>query len=506
MQKKLLTLAVAGALAGPGLALAQSSVEVYGTVYPTFGNVKYGDGFTQRNIDIRTGAVGTGSSTPQGVPAMSKLDVQAPSSNFGVRGREGLGGGLTAWFQIEQNAPLEREATQAVTVASRNSAAGIQGAFGNLFVGQWTTPWADMDSLWAVGQVSVFGPVTSLIGRRETTGTAPNQGATATTTTSTTGTTTGAAPGATVVPGVGAGAANAQSCTTNLIPPGGTGAPNANGVPQCDAVVGGGGVGHPFWRRASDMIRYTSPTFGGATFDLMYQIPELKSVTLANGAGVTANPSMFSTSVKWSGMGGRARVGLAIDRHKDFTTIGKTDNGWAIKGGFNFGVADVGVAFEHMGYQCGTQPLVNQNTGTGAAAPVGGTTIPGFSAASSSNLANRPTLCAASDGTVTAKQWAIGVSVPVGIGALKASYAKAADMTGAIAFGETGAKEWLFGYEHRFSKRTSLGVEYAKITNNRNANFTWTGMPPVQNQTGASNTPFFGSSVGWLFASMTHRF
>ena len=209
MQKKLLTIAVAGALAAPGVALAQASVEVYGTLYPTFGRVKYDSGFTQRDIDIRTGVLGTGTAAPIGVPSMSKFDVQAPSSNFGVRGRESVGAGLTAWFQVEQNAPLEREATQAVTVASRNSAAGFQGGFGNVFVGQWTTPWADLDSLWAIGQVSVFGPVTSLIGRRETTGTAPNPAN-----------------------------AIAKACNTNLIPPGGTGAPSGNTTPQCDAVVG----------------------------------------------------------------------------------------------------------------------------------------------------------------------------------------------------------------------------------------------------------------------------
>src|SRR5438094_9768457 len=156
---------------------------------------------------------------------MSKFVVQAPSSTFGVRGRESVGAGLTAWFQVEQNAPLEREATQAVTLASRNSAAGFQGGFGNIFVGQWTTPWADLDSLWAIGQVSVFGPVTSIIGRRETTGTAPNP-----------------ASGSNLVPTAAGGA-----CTTNLISPGGTGVapspvPSANSNAQCDAVVGNGGV------------------------------------------------------------------------------------------------------------------------------------------------------------------------------------------------------------------------------------------------------------------------
>src|SRR6185312_9424291 len=119
------------------------------------------------------------------------------------------------------------------------------------------------------------------------------------------------------------------------------------------------------------------------------------------------------------------------------------------------------------------------------------------------NLANLPALCSG-EGDVKAKQYAVGLSVPVGLGAIKAFWAKAKDMTGAIAFGDTGAKEWGLGYEHRFSKRTSLGVEYAKIDNNRNAQFTWTGMPP--NQRAQSNTVFFGSDINWAFVSMTHRF
>src|SRR5262249_36995777 len=134
MQKKLLTVAVAGALAAPGLALAQASVEVYGTVYPTFGWAKYSEGFTERDVRASTGVwAPNAAATLTTVPSVSKADVQAPSSNFGVRGREQVSAGLTAWFQIEQNAPLEREATQAVVLASRNSAAGFQGNFGNIF-------------------------------------------------------------------------------------------------------------------------------------------------------------------------------------------------------------------------------------------------------------------------------------------------------------------------------------------------------------------------------------
>jgi predicted porin len=458
MQKKLLTAAVASVLAAPCIALGQaSSVEVYGTVYPTFGHVKYGDGFAARDTNVSTGAAVTSAS----IPSMGKWDVQAPSSNFGVRGRETLGGGLTAWFQIEQNAPLERESTQAVTVSSRNSAAGIQGGFGNIFVGQWTTPWADLDSLWAVGQVSVFGPVTSLIGRRETTGTAPNPAA-----------------------------ARNLACTTNLIPPGGSAVPAA-GTNECDATVGGGGVGHAFWRRASDMIRYTSPSFAGLTLDAMYQVPELKTVSISTGTNYTAEPSMWSASVKWSGLGGRARVGAALDRHKDFTSIGATDTGYALKGGFNFGVVDVGAAIENLTYKC-----QSFNSTAAQGGPI---------AASATAGADLPTLCATS-GDVKSRIWAVAASVPVGLGAIKGFYSKANDMTGAIGVGQTGAKMFGIGYDHRFSKRTSLGVEYAKIDNNRNAQFTWTGMPPNQTATGASNTPVFGSDVTWIFAGMVHRF
>jgi predicted porin len=230
----------------------------------------------------------------------------------------------------------------------------------------------------------------------------------------------------------------------------------------------------------------------------MWQIPELKTVGVTNSAGtaqtsMNAQPQMFSTTVKWTGMGGRARVGIALDRHKDFTSVGETDTGYAVKGGFNFGVADVGVAYEHMGYKCAnffsSLPAAQQTAASTANA----------------NAANFPALCSGS-GTILAKQWAVGVSVPVGLGAIKGSFAKANDMTGPIGVDQTGAKQWLVGYEHRFSKRTSLGVEHAKIDNHRNAQFTWTGMPPSQLGTGASNTPVFGSSVTWTFVSMTHRF
>lgn len=432
MQKKLLTLAVAGALAAPCIAMGQGSgppaaaVEVYGTINMAFGKFKYG-GATAANV-----------------PDVSKWDVAQGASNYGVRGRESLGGGLTAWFQIEQNAPMERSNNIAITPASRNSAVGIQGGWGNLFLGQWTTPWADLDALWGIGTVGFWGPVTSIIGRRETTGTAPNPNCI-----------NNQSSGGFIAPGVAAA-----------------------GI-VCDAVEAGGGVGHAFWRRASQAVSYQSPVFSGMQFKVLYQTDESK----ATMGTTTADPSLISTSLQWAGMGGRARIGVALDRHKDFTVAGKTDTGYALKGGYNFGVVDVGFAYENMTYKTALSDCKTSNYGIALAIPVGQGAIRASYAKAK-----------AIDGTY-------GGVAPAGtVGATSCGAA----VTAANQADQNGAKMYDIGYEHRFSKRTTVGVGYAAIKNDPAAVFTWTGAPPTSD--GANNTPFAGQDPSTYFVSITHRF
>jgi len=189
------------------------------------------------------------------------------------------------------------------------------------------------------------------------------------------------------------------------------------------------------------------------------------------GAGVTvADPSLWSGSVAWSGMGGRLRAGAALDAHKDFTTPGQTDSGWRVTGGWNFGVADIGLAYETMTYKT-------------------------------------------SAGDCDATQRGIGVAIPVGGGAIRSSYAVADDIdgpfTGANSCGaataaNNGAKIWNIGYDYRFSKRTTVGFGYAQIKNDDAAVFTWTGAPP--NQTGGGLAPTAGSDPSTFFVNMLHRF
>jgi predicted porin len=404
MQKKLLTLAVAGALAAPAVALAQ--VEVYGTIHMSLNKMKYGE----------SGAI----------PSVSKWDVASHASNVGLRARENLGGGLSAWAQVETNAAMERSNNVAHTsnFASRNSAIGMQGNWGNVFVGQWTTPWADLDALWAIGTVATYGPVTSIIGRRETTGVAPN-----------------------------------PNCANT-----GSGQAFPFGA-ACDSVEGGGGVGHAFWRRISNSVHYQSPVFSGLQVKVAYQTNQDKATS-----GTVADPSMYSASVSWSGMGGRARIGAAFDGHKDFTTIGQTDDGFRVTGGYNFGFADVGLAYETMTYKV-------------------------------------------TAGDCEAVQMGVAVAIPVGQGAIRGSYSQADDIDGTFSGAGTcgatgasnnGAKQYNIGYDYRFSKRTTVGFGYATIENDDFAVFTWSGLSSTNG--GVNTTPPAGSDVSIFFVSMIHRF
>ncbi len=116
MQKKLMVIAVAGALTAPALAFAQAStVQLYGRVTAEYGYVDQGAG--KQKTDMLQ--------TPGG-------------SAVGVKGEEKLGGGLSAWFQCENSADIRGENQDGF--CSRNSAVGFKGGFGNVYIGKWDSP------------------------------------------------------------------------------------------------------------------------------------------------------------------------------------------------------------------------------------------------------------------------------------------------------------------------------------------------------------------------------
>ncbi|HEX2826600.1 MAG TPA: porin [Burkholderiales bacterium] len=142
MQKKLLAVALAGAFGAPAVALAQSStVQVFGTLY-----VEY------------TVRADQGNSSAAGNPSRSNADfIQTPGSEIGFKGEEKLGGGLSAWFQCASTADPRGQSQNGW--CGRNSALGFKGGFGNVFIGNWDTPFKRTISPTVVGgnDTGIFG-------------------------------------------------------------------------------------------------------------------------------------------------------------------------------------------------------------------------------------------------------------------------------------------------------------------------------------------------------------
>ena len=156
MNKKVMALAVAGALAAPGAALAQaSSVQIFGTAYVEYGYFKQG----------HATPLATGSD-------LVNVDImQDPGSELGVKGEEALGGGYSVWFQCASSMELLGAGNAARTFCGRNSAIGLKGAFGNVYGGNWDMPMKKTGGigrlvsdtgLWGVGPL-LFGGSASTI-------------------------------------------------------------------------------------------------------------------------------------------------------------------------------------------------------------------------------------------------------------------------------------------------------------------------------------------------------
>jgi len=121
MKLNRIALATIAAFAAPAAALAQSNVQIYGTLNGDFESVK-----------------ATGSST--GVNFPSRNRVTSNSSNVGLRGTEDLGQGLRAFFQIESFVGFDNGTTSGFW-ASRNSGVGLTGGWGQVSLGQWDSPY-----------------------------------------------------------------------------------------------------------------------------------------------------------------------------------------------------------------------------------------------------------------------------------------------------------------------------------------------------------------------------
>ena len=138
MNKKVLALAVAGALSAPAAALAQ--VTVGGSFNILFFSADYDNDSAATNSDR----------------------MESSESEILIRAVDKVGGGLSVWAQCASSADgvVGGNTGTPRVLCTRNSALGFQGSFGNLFFGNWDTPMKLVQNAargWFSGTNSLYG-------------------------------------------------------------------------------------------------------------------------------------------------------------------------------------------------------------------------------------------------------------------------------------------------------------------------------------------------------------
>lgn len=134
---RLLALALAALFATA--AHAESVVEMYGTVMPFLDNAKT-TGATPAAPANRPSMLAASAYT--GLNDLARWRITAGTSNWGFRGTEDLGPGLKAVWQLESGFQVDQNSGPGI--GARNSKVGLQGGWGEFFLGQWDTPYKNI--------------------------------------------------------------------------------------------------------------------------------------------------------------------------------------------------------------------------------------------------------------------------------------------------------------------------------------------------------------------------
>jgi predicted porin len=432
MNKKVMALAVAGAFAAPALVHAQASnVQIYGTAYIEYGYAKQG-----------VGAVGQ----------LNNVDLlQTPGSNIGFKGEEALGGGLTAWFQCESSldfrgAGSQNPATTALTqttqnsgiLCGRNSALGMKGSFGNIFAGNWDTPWKQYSpNIIGTNETGFLGTAPMLYGNSTSTNDGDN----------------------------GVVFERRQGNQIQYISPNISGFSGAIAVstPQRSTGISSNAtVGKP--RMFSLGLNYTNgPLYIAGAWE-----------THSNFGTLNGLPSAVPT-ISTAGVVTAAGVGV----NAGGTQKGTTDTGWMIGAAYQFGPVKAGAVYAKRQWDSGC----NVNT----PAPAVPTCLSGDGSVSTYGLN---------------LDWAIMGPHQLKAAYIKANSTSggfgtaAGTAVGNLTFnggaGSTGGSMWEIEYLYNFSKRTRVSFGYATINNDANARYSLSGFTAVAP---GQNSSVFGVSM-----------
>jgi predicted porin len=230
--------------------------------------------------------------------------------------------------------------------------------------------------------------------------------------------------------------------------------------------VGNAGASIANASRASNTIRYTTPTFSGFQGQLNYSTAS--AVTGSEGVpGDAGKGRAVNAGLNYGN--GPIKAGVSIWNAKSESRIANAvrndQKAYTLFGDYNFGVATVGLTYDNSEINSG--------------------------------------LIGTADAKAKRSAWSIPVTVPMGAGTFLATYTKASNIkNNGTTAADTGASLFSVGYDYALSKRTSVGVSYARLNNKANAGYA------LYTQASLNGTPnnAVGQDASQLYLGIRHAF
>ena len=439
MQKKLLVAAVLSAFAGA--ASAQSAnVTLYGTWVPNFESASAtgADSSTTAGVNSSTRSAIAGGTTsvtanPQNQGARSRNNPAG--TNFGIRGTEDLGNGLSAWFQMEMavqsgNTPPNAGSTNGTGVTNRNTGVGLRSnTWGTALIGLWDTPFNQM---YAASNINgrTGGPATVL---------------------------------------------NANLMGGNTL--GAQGAYSGQSVASfCATAAACVNYGTQFDRRDNNQLQWWSPNWNGFELKASYNYVGDSNINTSSArVGGALKPTSWGLSGSYTN--GPLMIGYAYERHND--RLAYASNFAALTGGNGTGLWTIGTGASAASGSTG----VGHRLGGRYTFALGGGSSLGlgalweslkydisYNATAVTDLTNLKKTAYRLQGNFATGNHFFGLEY-VRANELKGSLA---GNTAANSFsgGGTAARGIILSYDYMLSKRTSVGAYYVDIRNDSNAAYS----------------------------------